>query len=162
MLNSSHRAETNCYYLPSVCKFYKGRVQTHVAFPSISHAQTPPNPLAAARVPAWRRESFMVPRAQRFPTRRSHWCRGPWLHNFHYRLQQQSCLPQLHLRQQETASPSPQHWQRHRGSFSGDPQPPLTQALSAEAPHLRQAPAPRRKPKLELLLTVSVCTHEHV
>lgn len=37
MLNSSHRAENNCYYLPSLSKFYKGWVQSHMAFPFISH-----------------------------------------------------------------------------------------------------------------------------
>lgn len=52
-----------------------------------------------------------------------------------------------------------------RRSFSGrilHPRPLLTQALSAEAPQLCQAPAPRRAPTLELLLTVSICAHEHV
>jgi len=163
MLNSSRRLGTNCYYLPSLCKFYEGRVQSHVPFPSISHGSDTSKPLAAARPPAPRRESFAVPRAQRIPTRRAHRCHGPQLRNFHYRPQWWSCLPQLHLRQQKTAGPSPQHRRRHRGSFGGrilHLRPALTQVLGAEAPQLHQALVPWTEP--ELPLTMSGCAREHI
>lgn len=137
MLNSPRRAETNCYYLPSLCKFYEGQVQSHMLFPSISHSSDTLQPFGCCTCTT--QHPVCSPRARCCPSSRCH--------NLRYRPQRWSCLPQLHLCQQKTASPCPQHQQRGRGILRWkDPAPSATrsQVLSAEAPEL-----PWREPELE-------------
>lgn len=157
MLNSSRRAETD--YLPSLCKFYEGWVQSHVAFPSISLSSDTLQPFGCCtRTRTVHGELRSPPRAQRFATRRAHWCHGPWPCNSHYRPQQRSCLPQLHLRQQKTAGPSPR--QRRRGILQWKDPAPLT--TSNPSPQCWGSTAPPSPSPMERARAGDPAHHEHV
>lgn len=127
MLNSSRRAETNCYYIPLLCKFYKGQVQSHMALPLISQdLHTLQHFGCCTHMYPAQGELCMA-----FPTRRGH---SPQLCNFHYRPQWWSCLLHLISANKGQPCPGPQHQQRFRGILQRkNPAPLATPKLSPQS-----------------------------
>lgn len=157
MLNSSRRAETNCYYFPLLCKFYEGQVQSHMALPLISQDLHTLQHFGAAHTPTLHRESS----AWRFPPERATALSsaifitdpigGAACSSFISANRGQPC-------------PGPQHQQRCRGILQWkNPAPLATPKLSPQCQGSAAplSPSPSES-ELELLLTKSGYAHEYV
>lgn len=157
MLNSSHRAETNCYYLPSLSKFYEGRVQSHVAFPFMSHGLDTLQPFGCCTPTRTTQGELCSPEGMVLPHQKDSLVPRPSAPQFSLQ------IAAVELPAPATSLPTKdgQCWSPASAETQGDPSVegsctfgPPTQALGAEAP--------QPEPELELLLTVTWCAHKHV
>lgn len=78
MLNSSHRAETNCYYLLSLCKFYEGQDQSCMGFPPISHSSDTLQPFGCCTPARPAQGGLCCPKGTALPRQKVGFPSHPW------------------------------------------------------------------------------------